>query len=809
MNNTLVNELPTTSLSIEHFLLSILQNKNCKAYIALDESLSSFTLDGIHDIMYDILKQKSLLAVKPSQKIIFDNKLQNVYDKSVDECKQLGDSLLTTEHVLLSILKDDNRIKDAFLASGLNYEMFYNKIKTLRETKNNNEDGNTNNENTTKPMETVTAQAIPKLKKTKTNNIDSYCTDLNKLAENNKIDKVIGREKEINQIIKILSRRKKNNTILVGEGGVGKTALAGALALMIQEGNVPSSLLKKKIVSLDITAMIAGTQLRGMFEERIKGLIDELKANKDEFILFIDDIHNVFGNGSKTGDVDISSMMSSAMENGDIQVIGTTTFKGYKNSIESNSSLARKFQKITIEPTNSEQTYEILDNIKKYYEDFHGVQYTKETIKSCIDLSTKYITDRCQPDSAIDILDICGSHVKLDNEPLELRELRKKIIEIKKNRLEAINEDNYEKVDQCTAEENKTKLELIEKEKNNKKKKREDRAIVAPTVVYDIISEKTGVPVSKLNSDEKKKLSNINNILKESIIGQDEAVDKVCRVIKRSRVGLGNPNRPNGVYFFIGGSGCGKTLLAKQLAKEIFGDEKYLIRLDMSEYGDKTSINKLIGSNAGYVGFEEGSAFLNKIKQQPYSLVLFDEFEKADNQIYTALLQLFDEGYMTDNMSQKIDFKNTIIVMTSNIGVKMANEMGDGIGYNTGSNKNNRKYILEKELKKQFPPEFINRIDDIVYFNSLTDDNLKSIVCLELSKLMKRVEEIGHSMVYGEEVIEHLFNLVKEHKETGARPIIYIIQDEIENKLTDLLIDNDYENHCFVISVVYKELKIV
>lgn len=801
MNTTLINELPTTSLTIEHMLLAILQNRTCKAYIILDESLSSFTLEGIHDIVYEILKQSSLLAIRPSQKIVFDEKLNEIMTKSNIECSQMGENILTTEHVLLAILSDENKIKEAFVASGLDYIMFLNKIKSSKESLEN-----ITNNGGSKSFETVTAGATFRHKKPKTNMIDTYCVNLNKLADENKIDVIVGRGKEINQIIKTLNRRKKNNTILVGEGGVGKTGIPGQIARLIQEGNVPSTLLRKKIVSLDITAMLAGTQLRGMFEERIKGLVDELK-NNDDYILFIDNIENVMGNSSKTGDVDISAVMSSALDSGEIQVIGTTTFKDYKNSFETNSSLARKFQKIIIEPTSIDETVEILENIKHYYEDFHNVQYSKETIKACVELSNKYITERNLPDKAIDLLDLCGSHVALNNEPKEFGKLRKKIVKTKKDKLLAITEDNYEKIDQLTAEENKIKLELIEKEKEFKKQNKNNRIIVDVSVVYDLVSEKSGVPVSKLNSDEKKKLGNINNILKQSVIGQDDAVDKVCQVIKRNRIGLGNANRPMSVQLFLGASGCGKTLLAKQLAKEIFGDEKYLVRFDMSEYSDKTSVNKLIGASAGYVGFEQGGLLVEAIRNKKHCVLVFDEIEKADNQVHNIFLQLFDEGHLTDNTGQKVDFKNVIIIMTSNVGVRSANEMGSGIGF-TKNAIDNKKHILEKELKKTFPPEFINRLDDIVYFNTLTDDNFKKIIELEIDKLRQKLEKIGHTAEYDEPVVDFILKLITEKRNEGARPVVRLIQNKIEDPITDLLVENDYENYKFIIKVIDDKLVI-
>lgn len=808
MTTSLIEDNPTPTVGIEYFLLSVLENRDCLAYKILNSYLSSIILDTIHDSYYDLVHKNSLTVMRPNREVKYTNELSKFLLYANKEREDLNDTHMTSEHIILALLNennDDNKIRKFFHTTSLTYDIFKKKIIEYHKENNLQKDEIIDEPPVSSKKERIYAidSNIPslKIKKTKTNNINSFCINLNDMVDKGKLDKLVGRETEIMQIIKILGRRKKNNAILVGESGVGKTAICEGLACLIQEGNVPTFLQKKKIVSLDITTMLAGTQFRGMFEERIKGLLDELKSNKD-YILFIDDIHNILSDKFKS-DIDVSTMLNSALNEGDIQIIGTTSFKEYRNVFDSNSNIARKFQKIIINPLSVDETFNILINIKDYYEKYHKVKYSDDALKTCAILANQYITDRNLPDSAIDLLDESGSAAStILNDPIELKSLRKEMIKLKKEKNNAIKNDNYEMVDKISLEENNLKIEMSKIENKIRKDIDKHNIIIDNASIYSIVSEKTGIPITKLTNDEKQKLSNIDNVLKKCIVGQDEAIERVCRVIKRNRIGLSSQNKTMANIFVLGTTGCGKTLLAKKLAKEVFGDEKYLVRFDMSEYSDKTSINKLIGSNPGYIGYDNGGQLTETIKNKKHCVLLLDEIEKSDPQIFNLFLQVFDEGYLTDNTGQKIDFKNVIIILTSNIGAKEANEFGNSIGLIPDSNAK-KKDIMEKELKRKFSPEFINRLDDIIYFNMLTDSNLKEIIKIELDNLKTRLERIDYTFNYNDDIINYIFNIINKDKEYGARPIIRAIQDEIENKLTDLLLINNYEkNYCFNIRVL-------
>lgn len=805
MTTKLIEDNPSPVVGVDYFFLSVLENTDSFAYKMLNSYLSSLIIDTIHNSFYELIHSKSLTAMKPNREIKFSDELNKFLSLANTERLDLNDNTITSEHVVLSFLNennDENYVRKVLAPTSLTYDIFKKNIIQYRKDINPiRDDNNTSSffetNKTYEPSIVSTGQSA-KLMAKKTN-ILSYCVNLNEQAEKGKIDKLVGRDQEIKQIIKILGRRKKNNAILVGESGVGKSAICEGLAYRIQEGNVPSFLLKKKMVSLDITSMLAGTQFRGMFEERMKGLIDELKSNGD-YILFIDDIHSVLSEKFRS-DIDITSMLNNALTDGDIQIIGTTSFKEFRNTFENNSNLSRKFQKIVINPLTTEETYNILQNIKQYYERYHGVVYTDDALKACANLANKYMTDRNLPDSAIDLLDESGSAASVNiNEPETIKSTRKKLSQLKKDKFVAINNDDYEKVDLIASQEKKLKVELSEAETELKKNNRSQIKIDSNEINI-IISEKTGIPITKLTNDEKNKLANIDKILKKFVIGQDDAIDRICKVIKRNRIGLSPKNKTMANIFILGTTGCGKTLVAKKLAKEVFGDEKYLVRFDMSEYSDKTSINKLIGSNPGYVGYDNGGQLTEIIKNKKHCVLLLDEIEKSDPQIFNLFLQVFDEGYLTDNAGMKVDFKNVIIILTSNVGAKEANEFGNGIGLIPDS-ATKKKDIMEKELKKKFSPEFINRLDDIIYFNILTDDNLKKIINIELSNLNDRLKNLNYNLSYNDDIIDYLFNIINKDKEYGARPIIRAIQDEIENKLTDLLLTNDYEkNYTFKIEI--------
>lgn len=829
MKTTLAREHPNLKLSINYFILAILEHRTSIAYNILSDCISTTTFGTIHDSYYQMVKDKSLLAIKPNREITFDDSVNRIIDLAEKEREKSGDAVISSAHMVLAILSDENddiKTKKVFKAAGLNYLIFSNKLldeklseipevettndeSSIEETpKKKNSDNKTQKDDKNDRVSSFGFSSF--LDTDRTNSsvhyINQYCINLNKRANKGEIEPITGREKEIKEIIRVLGRKKKNNAILVGEEGVGKTAVCENLACLIEENNVPRFLLKKQIVALDMMSMIAGTQWRGMLEERIKGLIKELEDNPN-YILFIDDIESIFSGRKSSSDVDMATVFGNAFASGKIQAIATTTFKGYKKTFDDSPTLANKFNKIIIDIPNKTDAVTMLCNSKKQYEKFHSVKIGNDIIKLCVDLASKYMTDKNLPDSAIDIIDEVGASISsMVNEPEKIQDLKNTIKRIKKEIKQAIKSDNQEKIDELTEKEHQTKLELIEIEKQYQKDFA-NRPEITEDMVYQVVSEQTDIPLTKLSVDDKKALIGINDILKQSIIGQDEAIDVVSRVIKRNRVGITN-GRTMANLFFIGGTGCGKTLLAKKLAQEIFGDEKYLVRFDMSEYSDKSSVSKLIGSSPGLVGYENGGLLTEAIKHKKHCVLLLDEIEKADPDVYNIFLQLFDEGHLTDNTGQRIDFKNVIIIMTSNIGVRSANDFGSGIGFNANVDKN-KKDILKKELNKQFPPEFLNRIDDIVYFNELNNDNIKNIIKLELGKLNKRIKDIGYSIKYSDSTVDYLFTIVKNEKKFGARPVIRTIQDEIENVITDLILENDYLEHTFEANIKDDKLIIV
>ena len=867
MENTLGKEMPTPVLTLEYFILAILDQKDSNIYKIIDECCSNMAKTRIYTTYRQILQGRALSAIKPNREIKYDSKLNEVLEGANKEREMLGAEKLGSEHVLLHILADDskeNSIRKVFNGAGLSYPILLEKISsgTVKENKPSkkgsknpfaemfagfdpsiagpdfvgglkiintpegpvaiksvtfNENGEPVNPNEAPPefMKMlgdfgnafgINPGQKQNGKKSKTKFIDQYCTNLNSLAELNAIDKLVGRNNEIDNIVRTLGRRKKNNVIIVGGAGVGKTCIAEGLAYKIVEGTVPKFLKNKKIISLDMTALMAGTTLRGMFEERVKGLLDEIKMNGD-YILFIDNIGNVLGN-KKQNDYDIASMLSHALDNGEVQVIGTADFSSFRATFDKDATLLRRFQKLVIDAPTKEMSKDILNGVQKNYADFHNVTYTEAAINACVELADKYITERNLPDSAIDVLDEAGAVIgtKNDTESAEITEMREKIHQLKTD-IDKLKKDNkYDEADELEKEQKRTANKLAEFVKREDEYKKEHRPVVDVDTIFDIISSKTGIPLNRLSADDKKKLSNIDDRLKQNVIGQDEAIDTICKALKRNRVGF----KKNGCQFsalMLGRTGVGKTLIAKQLAKEMFGDEGALIRFDMSEYPDKTAVNKLIGSNPGYVGYEEGGQLTEAVKNRKYCVLLLDEIEKADPEVYNIFLQVLDEGFLTDNSGQKVDFKNVIVLFTSNAGAKAASDFGKGIGF-VSNEEDNQKRILLKQLKNKFPPEFLNRLDNVIYFNSLKDDDLRKIIRLEISKLQQRMLEIGYTLTYDEGTVDYILDIVKEQKEYGARPIVRAIQDEIEDKITDLLLENDYNEHTFEVTAEAQSLNV-
>jgi ATP-dependent Clp protease ATP-binding subunit ClpC len=635
--------------------------------------------------------------------------------------------------------------------------------------------------------------------------LDNFSRDLIKLAEQGKIDPVIGREKEILRIAQILSRRKKNNPIILGGAGSGKTSIVEGLAILISQGNCPRNLLDKRILSLDMTSIVAGTKYRGQFEERMKVIIEELQANPNT-IIFIDEIHTIVGAGNASGSLDASNIFKPALARGEIQCIGATTLDEYRKNFEKDGALERRFQKVVIDGSSKRETFEILIQSKSKYEDYHKVNYTDEVLTSCVELADRYITDREFPDKAFDILDEVGARCQVDVKiPDIIEDLKNSANEIKKEKFEVVKKQNFELAADLRDKEKKILNKLEEEKRKFEEDLLKNKKSVPVDLVYEVVSSMTKIPVSKLTVDDTKSLVDLELTLNSSVIGQEEAVKKISKSIRRNRLGIRDPKKPIGSFVFLGSTGVGKTHLAKQLAKEIFGSEDSLIRVDMSEYQEKISMSRLIGSSPGYVGYEEGGQLTEQVKNKPYSLILFDEIEKAHKDIFSLLLQILDEGHITDSLGRKINFKNCLIIMTSNLGVKKLQDFGTGIGFNPSNNEYIREEIkrdiLNNELKKFFAPEFLNRIDDVIVFNSLNDRDIKKIVKIEIEKLKNRLNELNYNISYDETLID-LISKAGFDEMYGARPLKRAIQDKVEDLISEeILKSNIVQNETYLLVV--------
>lgn len=816
-------ELPAPILTPEYFVLAAFQIEDSAIKRRLSSFVSSDTLDLLEATFYQWLQKRALSVIKPDREIKISERLNEILKNADEERKGLDAEKITSEHVFLAILKDsssENIFNSLLKKVGITYMGLRDTIITKSEEydENLNEEKKTRSEkNIFMPPPIINKRGahfqtfimrpdmssdsmdddVPGQEK-KIDPTKEYCINLNDLVKAGKIDPLVGREKEIQEIIRVLCRRKKNNVILVGSEGVGKTAIAENLAYKIVNGDVPYFLRNKIVVSLDMTALISGTTLRGMFEGRVKSLLKNIKEKKN-CILFIDNIGTALADKGKN-DYDISSMLSNSLENGEIQVIGTCDFKSYRSTFDKDPSLGRKFGKVVVDAPSKEDSYAILEGVKPYYEDYHKVTYTPEAVKSCVDLANQYITERNLPDSAIDLLDEAGASVSATiRYPEEIDELQK-TIKANREKIENLKkQDDYVAADELEKETTSMALKYKSMTAEFVKNCKNTNTIIDKDKILDLVAIKTGIPVSKLGTDDKKRLVDMPNRLKAKVIGQNEPIDLICKALKRNRVGI-KSGKCLYSAILIGKTGVGKTLIAKELAKELFGSTKSLVRFDMSEYPDKTAVNKLIGSNPGYVGYEEGGQLTETIKNKKHCVLLLDEIEKADPEIYNIFLQVLDEGFLTDNSGMKVDFKNVVVLFTSNIGAKSASEFGKGIGFNENEGENSKR-ILTKELKSKFPPEFLNRLDNILYFNNLTDDNLKDIIKIEIGKLQDKIKEIGHDLSFNEDTVDYLLKLAKEQKEFGARPIARAIQDEIGDKITDLLLENEYEeSHMFNIT---------
>ena len=719
------------------------------------------------------------------------------------EAKLYKSNMIGTEHLLLSILKQEENVATKMLLNhNINYEYVKEELELMMEQgyqEPKAELPGTPDEDAPKSSGFGAggsgASRKPSASKSKTPVLDNFGRDLTKYAEDGKLDPVIGRADEIERVSQILSRRKKNNPILLGEPGVGKSAIAEGLALRIVQRKVSRVLFNKRIVSLDIASLVAGTKYRGQFEERMKAVMNELQKDPD-IILFIDEIHTIVGAGGASGSLDASNMLKPALARGEIQCIGATTLDEYRQHIEKDGALERRFQKVIVEPTSIEVTIEILENIKSKYEDHHNVKYTDEAIAACVKLTARYITDRHLPDKAIDALDEVGSRIHITNikVPKEILKLEKDLEEIKEKKNQVVRSQQYEEA----AKLRDTERKLYEALDNSKLKWEEDskthKEIVTEDNVAEVISMMTGIPVQRVAEKESGRLMKMSDDLKGSVIGQDQAIKKVVKAIQRNRAGLKDPNKPIGSFIFLGPTGVGKTQLCKVLAKQMFDTEEALIRIDMSEYMEKFAVTRLIGAPPGYVGYEEGGQLTEKVRRRPYSIVLLDEIEKAHPDVFNLLLQALDDGQLTDSLGRKVDFRNTIIIMTSNIGARQLSEFGGGVGFGTlakeESIEDDNKGIIQNALKKAFAPEFLNRIDDVIMFNSLSREDIHSIIDIELVKLFGRINELGYNIDLSEKAKDYIADKGYD-KKYGARPLKRSIQKHLEDPLAEEIIKSN------------------
>jgi ATP-dependent Clp protease ATP-binding subunit ClpC len=777
-------------IGVEHLLLGIIREGDGTAIKLLNE----FHLD-LKQIRVEV--EQSLLksansVVEAMTNIPLVKQAEKVLKTTYLEAKLYKSPMIGTEHLLLSILKDE----DSFACRVLNkYGVIYDNVKDELEAMI---------EESTSPRaefpggseeeggEQYAAQRKPADPKSKTPVLDNFGRDLTKMAEAGKLDPIVGREKEIERVSQILSRRKKNNPILIGEPGVGKSAIAEGLALRIVQRKVSRVLFNKRIVSLDLASLVAGTKYRGQFEERMKAVMQEIEKNPD-VILFIDEIHTIIGAGGASGSLDASNMFKPALARGEMQAIGATTLDEYRQYIEKDGALERRFQKVIIEPTTIEETIQILNNIKERYEEHHSVTFTDEAIAACVKLTERYITDRHLPDKAIDALDEVGSrvHLKNINVPQEILDVEAQIDALKEQKNEVIKSQQYEKAAELRDSERKLQDQLEAAKKRWEEDSKTNRVTVTEEHVAEVVSMMCGIPVTRVSQTETGKLIHMGEELRGKVIGQDEAVSKVVKAIQRNRAGLKDPNKPIGSFFFLGPTGVGKTQLAKVLAKYLFDTEDALVRIDMSEYMEKFSISRLVGAPPGYVGYEEGGQLTEKIRRKPYSIILLDEIEKAHPDVFNLLLQVLDDGHMTDGLGRKIDFKNTILIMTSNIGARQLADFGSGVGFGTKAKEESRdenaKTVIQNALRKAFSPEFLNRIDDMILFKSLDRNSIHKIIDLELAKLYGRINELGYQIEMTEKAKDFIVDKGYDEK-YGARPLKRAIQKFIEDPLAEEII---------------------
>lgn len=781
-------------IGVEHLLLGLIREGDGTAIRILNE----FNLDLRHirtEVESSLIKSNQVYS--NAGQIPLVKQAEKVLKMTYLESKLFKSAMIGTEHLLLSILKAEDSVACRVLNKyGVIYDNVKDELETMM-TEHNDEmneapraefPGSGEDEG----QDSFGAQRRQADPKSKTPVLDNFGRDLTKMAEAGRLDPIVGREKEIERVSQILSRRKKNNPILIGEPGVGKSAIAEGLALRIVQRKVSRVLFNKRVISLDLASLVAGTKYRGQFEERMKAVMQEIEKNPD-IILFIDEIHTIIGAGGASGSLDASNMFKPALARGEMQAIGATTLDEYRQYIEKDGALERRFQKVIIEPTTIEETTQILNNIKERYEDHHSVTYTPEAIDACVKLTERYITDRHLPDKAIDALDEVGSRVHITNinVPKEIVDIEEQIESLKDEKTEVVKSQQYEKAAELRDKERKLQEQLEVEKRKWEEESKNNRVIVTEEDVAEVVSMMSGVPVTRVSESETAKLATMAEDLKGSVIGQDEAVNKVVKAIQRNRAGLKDPNKPIGSFFFLGPTGVGKTQLAKVLAKYLFDSTDSLIRIDMSEYMEKFSISRLVGAPPGYVGYEEGGQLTEKVRRKPYSIVLLDEIEKAHPDVFNLLLQALDDGHMTDGLGRKIDFKNTILIMTSNIGARQLADFGSGVGFGTKAKEEardeNAQIVVQNALRKAFAPEFLNRVDDMIMFNSLKREDIHKIIDLELAKLYSRLNNLGYQIELTEKAKDFIVNKGYDEK-FGARPLKRAIQKYIEDPLAEEII---------------------
>ncbi|MDA0779260.1 MAG: ATP-dependent Clp protease ATP-binding subunit [Bacteroidetes bacterium] len=796
-------------IGTEHLMLGLLRDGNGKA-ISILKALE-IDLDYLRRKI-EILTPANPTNIQESQhktNLHLTRQAERALKTTFLEAKLFQSTSINTAHLLLCILRNENDPTTKVLQKlQVDYETVKDQFKYMSVDSDDDyidmpsadafPDDPSEEDNRSQSSSYSTSSDDKKTKKSTTPVLDNFGRDLTKVAIEGNMDPVIGREKEIERVSQILSRRKKNNPLLIGEPGVGKSAIAEGLALRIIQKKVSRVLYNKRVVTLDLASLVAGTKYRGQFEERMKAVMNELEKNSN-IILFIDEIHTIVGAGGATGSLDASNMFKPALARGEIQCIGATTLDEYRQNIEKDGALERRFQKVVVEPTTVTETIEILQNIKDKYEAHHNVNYTDAAIEACVRLSDRYMTDRFLPDKAIDALDEAGSRVHITNMevPEKIVSIEEELERVRELKNTVVKRQKYEEAAKLRDDEKKLEKELLLAQEDWQEEQRQNRETVTENHIADVVSMMTGIPVQRVGDGESKRLSKLNELIQGKVIGQENAVEKVAKAIQRNRTGLKNPNKPIGSFIFLGQTGVGKTQLAKVLAKELFDSESSLIRIDMSEYMEKFSISRLIGAPPGYVGYEEGGQLSEKVRRKPYSVVLLDEIEKAHPDVFNMLLQVLDDGYLTDSLGRRIDFKNTIIIMTSNVGARQVKDFGLGVGFGTAAQKSqedkNIQGVIQGALKKTFSPEFLNRIDDIVIFNTLEKEDLAKIITLELAALQGRVKELGYTLELSENAVSFLIDKGYD-KQYGARPLARAIQRYVEDKLAGEIISNTLSN---------------